>query len=229
MKVVLSSTNPPSKLVAHAVAVLFVAVALIFQFFLNTLHGQTAPFMPFFAAVMAAAWYGGLWPGLVATITSGIIAAISFIEPFNTFSPTNSHKMFLLVTFVGIGGLVSWLHQSLKDTLQRTQDALRKQQESEEKASVNETRFRRAIEEAPFPIMLHAEDGTILSVNRTWTELTGYHLEQLPKLSDWIEQTADNKELARREAKRALRRDSLPCEVILRTNRGIGRLLRAVA
>jgi PAS domain S-box-containing protein len=48
-----------------------------------------------------------------------------------------------------------------------------------------EARFRRAVEEAPIPIMIHAEDGSILSLSRTWTELTGYTKEELSTLAEW--------------------------------------------
>ena len=36
--------------------------------------------------------------------------------------------------------------------------------------------FRRAIQDAPIPVMLHAEDGQVLQLSRVWTELTGYTL-----------------------------------------------------
>ena len=71
-----------------------------------------------------------------------------------------------------------------------------------QKLQVSESWFRQAIEEAPFPILLHAEDDSILSVNRAWGELTGYTLKQLPKLSDWIERACGNKEQARAAANR---------------------------
>jgi PAS domain S-box-containing protein len=53
--------------------------------------------------------------------------------------------------------------------------------------SESETRMRRAIELAPLPIMLHAEDGTILQISRAWTEISGYSQEDLPTVQAWIE------------------------------------------
>src|SRR4029077_19458417 len=37
----------------------------------------------------------------------------------------------------------------------------------------SEEQFRRAIEEAPIPIIMHAEDGQVLQTSKTWTRLTG--------------------------------------------------------
>ena len=57
----------------------------------------------------------------------------------------------------------------------RTEQALRESQE----------RFRRAVEEAPFPIMIHAEDGEVLALSRTWTEISGYARADIPTIADW--------------------------------------------
>ncbi len=59
--------------------------------------------------------------------------------------------------------------------LKRSERALR---ESEE-------HFRRAIVDAPFPIMLHAEDGTVLQLSKVWCETTGYTREELATVPDW--------------------------------------------
>jgi len=48
-------------------------------------------------------------------------------------------------------------------------------------------RSSRIVEEAPLPILLHTEDGAILSVNREWTRQSGYAAEELRTLADWVE------------------------------------------
>lgn len=50
---------------------------------------------------------------------------------------------------------------------------------------ITESRFRSAIEEAPFPTMLHASDGRVLNVNRAWREITGYSLDDIPTIAEW--------------------------------------------
>ncbi|MBD2242221.1 bifunctional diguanylate cyclase/phosphodiesterase [Nostoc sp. FACHB-888] len=59
--------------------------------------------------------------------------------------------------------------------LKETQEALRQSEE----------RFRRAILDAPMPIMLHTEDGEILQLNHAWIEITGYSIEDIPTIADW--------------------------------------------
>lgn len=62
----------------------------------------------------------------------------------------------------------------------RLRDALEAMRASEE-------RFRRAVLDAPFPIMLHAEDGEILQVSNAWCEITGYSRAKLGTVADWLE------------------------------------------
>ncbi|MEK6266192.1 MAG: PAS domain S-box protein [Clostridium sp.] len=55
----------------------------------------------------------------------------------------------------------------------------------EEKLKESERQFRNALEEAPIPIMLHAEGGEVLKISRTWTDITGYTLSDIPTTAVW--------------------------------------------
>jgi PAS domain S-box-containing protein len=57
---------------------------------------------------------------------------------------------------------------------------------AEEATRRSEEQFRRAIEDAPIPVIMHAEDGEVLQVSRTWTELTGYTLEDVQNFDAWL-------------------------------------------
>ncbi|WP_460206049.1 sensor domain-containing phosphodiesterase [Scytonema sp. NUACC21] len=52
---------------------------------------------------------------------------------------------------------------------------------------LSEERFRRAILQAPLPIILHAGNGEILLINHAWTEIAGYSHEEIPTIKDWTE------------------------------------------
>ncbi|AUX41322.1 uncharacterized protein SOCE26_027320 [Sorangium cellulosum] len=51
----------------------------------------------------------------------------------------------------------------------------------------SEERFRRAVMAIPYPVMIHAEDGQIVSINRAWTESSGYTRDEIPTIADWTE------------------------------------------
>ena len=59
--------------------------------------------------------------------------------------------------------------------------------QAEDRLLDSEQRFRRAIESAPLPIMIHAEDGQVLQLNTTWTELTGYTRNDIPTTRAWAQ------------------------------------------
>ncbi len=58
---------------------------------------------------------------------------------------------------------------------------------AEEHLRQSEGRFRHAIIDAPVPVIMHAEDGEILLISDTWTELTGYTQEDIPTIAKWTE------------------------------------------
>ena len=43
-----------------------------------------------------------------------------------------------------------------------------------------------AIEETPVPVVIHADDGEVLTVNKAWTDLSGYSKKDIPTTFDWI-------------------------------------------
>lgn len=51
----------------------------------------------------------------------------------------------------------------------------------------SEEKLRRIIENAPYPILVHAENGEVLQVNRAWCDISGYGPEELTTMGAWIE------------------------------------------
>jgi K+-sensing histidine kinase KdpD len=63
----------------------FVAVATILRFLLDPWLGDTLPYVTYFAAIVAAAWFGRLGPSLFSVVLSCIAALWFFIPPRNSF------------------------------------------------------------------------------------------------------------------------------------------------
>ena len=84
----------------------------------------------------------------------------------------------------------SWIAPILLDAeiigflVTSTNITARKQAEIELQES--EERFRRAVLNAPLPIMIHAENGDVILISRAWTELTGYTSEDMTTVSKWL-------------------------------------------
>ena len=78
--------------------------------------------------------------------------------------------------------------RTLRDNAEIKQNQLLEQLEHDRHSlQLSEERFRRAIVNAPLPIMLHAENGEVLQINCAWTELSGYEYSEIPTIEDWTE------------------------------------------
>jgi len=77
-------------------------------------------------------------------------------------------------------------------------DAFRR--EAERTVKESEVRLRRIIEEAPFPMMVHADDGQIVQNNRSLTQITGYASSEIPTVYDWTEKAYGEQAAQVREA-----------------------------
>jgi len=122
------------------------------------------------------------------------------------------------------------LRQSHLAALNMMEDAVQARQRSEEAANelrASEERFRRAVVDSPFPILLHAEDGAILQASRSWCEITGYAPEELKTIADWTERAhGERKELVRADidALYALDRRKYEGDQTIRTKAGATRI-----
>lgn len=46
-------------------------------------------------------------------------------------------------------------------------------------------KYHNATINSPHPIMIHAEDGEVIMINKAWTESTGYQMEEINTISKW--------------------------------------------
>ena len=121
----------------YAFAVVLSALALILMLLLRPLM-EPSIFFLFLAAVAISALYGGLGPGLVATLLSALAANFFFLAPYDALL-SGMEETLQLGIFLATGVIISWLSQSHK----RAQDQLRERNEDlEEWVAV-----RRALEE----------------------------------------------------------------------------------
>jgi diguanylate cyclase (GGDEF)-like protein/PAS domain S-box-containing protein len=70
---------------------------------------------------------------------------------------------------------------------------LTKKHKIRKKIKKRENILSRALNKSPFPIMVCAEDGEVITVNNVWTEITGYTKEEIPTVKDWIKKAYPDK------------------------------------
>jgi two-component system sensor histidine kinase/response regulator len=105
--------TPRARLVAYGVALLATVGCLLIRWPLWPVLKDAVPHMTFFPAVMIAAYFGGFWPGLLATILSAVAANYFFTKQLASFQVTSPNDVAALILFVLVGTIISGLCESL--------------------------------------------------------------------------------------------------------------------
>lgn len=159
---------------------------------------------------------------IILPITLGCLMLTGVIEMVITPKEIASNALILALTFLGtafglsmsilyasrkIGSIIEietrkrvLSEEELKSTNYYLEETNAKLEEEiavrtivEEELRESELQFSRAVEEAPIPIMIHAEDGEVLKISKTWTAVTGYAVEDIPTVSAWVDKAYGSK------------------------------------
>jgi len=103
-------TRPRSVLFRYGLVPVAVSLALLVRY---VLLGGEMPFLLLWPAVMLCAWFGGLGPGLLATVLSALLTACLFFERPHWFSLTQPADWRGMVLFLLLGWAISLLCEKL--------------------------------------------------------------------------------------------------------------------
>jgi PAS domain S-box-containing protein len=143
-------------LVAIAATLAAVAVRLL----LSSWLGADLPYLTFFGAIMGAAWYGGLQPGLLTTAMSAATVAAFFIVPDVEGLGVRPVHVIGLTIFT----ITGWLISSAADELRRTREAHR----------LDAERLRTTLQSIGDGVIVTDARGRVDSVNPIAERLTGW-------------------------------------------------------
>ena len=180
-------------LLGYGVAVLAVALALLLKLLLEPVIVQETPFLLVFAAIMVSAWYGGLGPGLAATVVAALITDYYFLPPVG-FSGLGLEAV-PMVVFVLEGTLVSLVVTALRSARNRAETSTLEAQRHQEDLRHSEERYRAVIEQAADGIcLIDADDKRVLEANPAFQRMFGYTSEEVAELTiyDFIAHDREN-------------------------------------
>jgi PAS domain S-box-containing protein len=128
---------------------------------------EGTPFITYYPAILIATFFGGFWPGVVATAASTALAWFAFIPPEYSFAVSTpalvSLLLFILIAGINVA-LVALLNSAVERVIAQEQDV------------------RVLVESAPNGIVVVDDRGIIRTVNRSTERLFGYErLELLGK------------------------------------------------
>jgi PAS domain S-box-containing protein len=182
----------PAAFARYGFAILTVAAAAFFRNLLTPVLQEEALTIPFAVAIIGASVVGGLGPGLFCTVLSICVVDLIMTDPpwqwciAVTTTPYWDVRIVSLNEAIQIGMLaiagtsIAFIVESLHRTRRKVEDQMYA-------LAMTEQRFRRAILEAPIPVMIHAEDEEVLHISRAWTEISGYPHAEIPTLREWMQ------------------------------------------
>jgi PAS domain S-box-containing protein len=165
------STVLSTKLLQYGVALLSVVLALATNLLLQS-YLEPTPTSVFFAAVMVSAWYGGLGPGLLATLLSTLAVNYFYIEPFYSFNLNNAAYIVQLSIFVLAALLINSLNQAQRSAKRKAEASLQALREKE-------IRFSRLAQSGIIGTIVADLNGAIIDANDAFLQMLGYTREDL--------------------------------------------------
>jgi PAS domain S-box-containing protein len=166
-------------LLRYGIAALAVALVLLLRLLLAPLITPESPFLLLAGAVVVAAWFGGLGPGLLATALGMLVADYFFLPPHGSF--TGLDVAFLPLVLFGIQGVViSSLTEALRVARRRAEQSAVEAQTHQESLRWSEERFRLLVEGVEdYAIFMLDPEGRVISWNAGAERITGYREEEM--------------------------------------------------
>jgi len=116
----------PHAIWGYTIAVLSVAAALTISRW-PALHLQDAPVSLLLCAVILSAWFGGIWPGLLATALSAFTFYYFFLPPIHSLGakPDEVPRLLVFIVSALFVGALSVAQRSATESLRRARDDLK--------------------------------------------------------------------------------------------------------
>ena len=139
--------NPPgegselsrSPLLRYGCAVAGVGVATWVRLLLDPLLGNQIPYPTLLFAVLLAAWYGGVWPALLAVVLGIFSADYFLVLPRGSFGLTGAEQYIDLALYLAVGVGIAVLGGAMQSESLRT---IRKLQKAQDALAQAEERLR---------------------------------------------------------------------------------------
>jgi two-component system sensor histidine kinase/response regulator len=162
-----------SQLNRYGLAILVTAVSLLIRWHLRSALGDRALYTTFFPAIMVAAYFGGLGPGLLSTLLSALSVSYFFLNPADSLRIADPREQVGMTLFVLVGIAISGVNEALTRVNRRLLANERRLAE-EQALREGEERFRYMVQNSSDIISLFDGEGTIIYQAPSIARVLGY-------------------------------------------------------
>ncbi|MGH9938731.1 MAG: PAS domain-containing protein [Blastocatellia bacterium] len=209
----------------YGVAVVSSGVTLFVCLFLDHVFSGNLPLTLFVIPVAVSAWFGGLRPGLLATLLCGLASDYFLMRPHFSFFGLSTADFERLGLFLATSGLLCWLietaHIARREVEARAREAEQRQSELEAQLAEREraraererliaeleteqARFKAIVEHIPAGILMaEAPNGRIVMGNPQVERILGHPAVLSPDIEsyrDWLAYDVDGRRVEGRES-----------------------------
>ena len=160
----------PSLFIAFRAAVVAIFAAWGTRVLLEPLLGERVPFITFFPAAFALAWWGGWRPTMIAALLSVPVLAFLILEPKYSLTITVPEYRAGLAIWFAVALATGWLGEQLHE-------ARWKAQQSSAQAMAERERLRVTLASIGDGVIVTDEKGLVSSLNSAAESLTGWKTE----------------------------------------------------
>jgi PAS domain S-box-containing protein len=153
-----------TRLTAYGVAVVATVGCLLIRLPFQPAMKDAVTHMTFFPAVMIAAYFGGFWPGLLATLLGAVAANYLLTEQLAAFHAMPVKEVPALILFVLVGAIISVLCELLHRARRRILAEERRR--AEEALSQERCLLRALMDNLPDAIYFKDADSRFLRINQ---------------------------------------------------------------
>ena len=145
----------------------------------------TSPIL-YLPAVTLAAWYGGLGPGLLATVSAGLVWVYHDIHPVGSFFIPAPSDRFRVAVFEVEGVLLSGLMERLHAARRSSDENAREARRYRDTSTRYESRLRAILDHSSTPIWMKDTEGRYLLANRSFEALARRrgHVDEVQTVGD---------------------------------------------
>src|SRR5262245_22249425 len=147
----------------YIVAVITTLLVLLGRLGLERVLDDQARLLPFMLAVMAAAWWGGLRPGLLATFLAAFLGVLFVVPPSNSLTIETAADGLNAALFVIVGVTISILFEELHTARRNEADR----------------QFRTLADTVAQLVWMARPNGHRFWFNQRWYDYTGTTLDQV--------------------------------------------------